>query len=66
MLDLASPTTTDVAPLAAQAPRWSWVSRVGFRFSIVYFGLFVLTTQMLGGLLMLPNRELPPLQELPS
>ena len=53
--------TLDVLPEAipARAPaeepvRWSLATRVAFRFCFLYFGLYVLTTQMLGGLLMAP------------
>jgi hypothetical protein len=40
--------TVDVAP--APAVRWSLSTRVAFRFCFLYFTLYVLTTQMLGGL----------------
>jgi hypothetical protein len=45
--------------------RWSAATRIAFRFCFVYFGLYVLTTQMLGGLTAFPNVELPPLEEQP-
>ena len=56
-------TTTLDAPVAAAAvprelgaeaaplPRWSLPTRLAFRFCVLYFGLFVVSTQMLGGLL---------------
>lgn len=53
----------DVA--AAAAPRWSAAARIGFRFSVLYFGSYVLLTQMLGSLLMLPFDEMPSIGELP-
>lgn len=60
MLDTLPPTVvtieaTEAAPLAVSEPvRWSLPTRIAFRFSVLYFGLYVLTTQMLGGLLILP------------
>jgi len=50
---------------AAPEVRWSAAVRVAFRFCIVYFGLYVLTTQMLGGLLVVPNWGFPALEQLP-
>lgn len=49
-------TTIDTLPdtLAAPAevqPQWSLATRIAFRFSFLYFSLYVVTTQMLGGLL---------------
>jgi uncharacterized membrane protein YphA (DoxX/SURF4 family) len=38
-------------PLAEVRPRWNLATRVAFRLSFVYFTLYVVTTQMLGGLL---------------
>ena len=50
----------------AATPRWSAATRVAFRFCFIYFGLYVLTTQMLGGLIAFrPGVELPPLEEQP-
>ena len=39
--------------------RWSLATRIAFRFCFVYFGLFCLFTQVLGGLIPLPNVDLP-------
>src|SRR4051794_14092944 len=33
---------------------WRPATRIAFRFFAIYFGLYVLTTQMLGGLVVLP------------
>ena len=53
--DVLTLATRDVAPAAlAQPARWNLATRIAFRFSVLYFGLYVLTTQMLGGLLILP------------
>jgi hypothetical protein len=44
---------------------WKLTTRVLFRLSVVYFSLYVLTTQMLGSLLSLPGVEFPELSALP-
>ena len=58
MLALDPPVTRVDAPIetAVQTPlaRWSLPARVAFRFCVLYFGLYVLLTQMLNGLLQLP------------
>jgi len=46
-------TAVAVEPLAPPAPtpvRWPLATRVAFRFCFLYFSLYVLTTQMLGGM----------------
>jgi hypothetical protein len=49
---IEAPTTV---PVVVNEPmRWSLPTRIAFRFGVLYFGLYVLTTQMLGGLLILP------------
>src|SRR5262245_58270810 len=65
MLDLASPTAIAVATSATKTLRWSLTSRIAFRFSVIYFGLYVLISQMLGGLLVPGSTDFPSLQELP-
>ena len=53
-------TGADVAPRAITAAReWSLPTRIAFRFGVVYFGLYLVTTQMLGSLLPLPNTSIP-------
>src|SRR6188508_1673409 len=42
---------TPPAPAAETRPRWNLATRIAFRLSVLYFTLYVLTTQMLGGLL---------------
>jgi len=42
---------TTPAPAVEVRPRWNLATRVAFRLSFIYFTLYVLTTQMLGGLL---------------
>lgn len=57
VLDEAPPATVP-QPEAAQPVRWRLRTRIAFRFCFLYFTLYVLTTQMLGGLLAgvpLPN-----------
>jgi hypothetical protein len=60
--------TLDVAPLPAAPPqpterpvRWRLRTRVAFRLCFLYFSLYVVTTQMLGSLLILPAGTLPDL-----
>ena len=43
----------------AQHLRWGLTTRFAFRFCFVYFGLFCLLTQVLGGLIPLPSVDLP-------
>jgi hypothetical protein len=45
---LATPATVVLTP--EPAVRWNAATRIAFRFCVLYFGLYVLTTQMLGGL----------------
>src|SRR5687768_13983741 len=35
-----------IPPLPSPAPRWRFATRVAFRFCFVYFGLYILLTQM--------------------
>ncbi len=48
---MASPTQPDQAQPTPQIPHWSLATRVAFRFCFVYFGLYCLITQVLGGLI---------------
>lgn len=57
--------TTDTLPQTAAPVRWRLGTRVAFRFCVVYFTLYVLCTQMLGGLMALPLVNIPPLESLP-
>jgi hypothetical protein len=57
--------TTDTLPQTQAPVRWRLGTRVAFRFCVVYFTLYVLSTQMLGGLMALPLVNIPPLESLP-
>lgn len=50
-----------VAPPAAVTPaqRWSLPTRIAFRFVVPYFSLYILLTQMFGGLAVLPWVNVP-------
>lgn len=50
------------APAAPAAPpeRWSLPTRLAFRFVVPYFSLYILLTQMFGGLVVLPFVTVPP------
>ncbi len=51
---------------AAEPPRpWPFGTTLAFRFLFVYFGLYTLTTQMLGGLLPIPGLNVPSLNAVP-
>src|ERR1700678_221706 len=39
--------------------KWSFTSRVGFRFCFIYFGLYCVATQIITGLVPLPNVDIP-------
>jgi uncharacterized membrane protein YphA (DoxX/SURF4 family) len=47
-----------------QVARWSLACRVAFRFCFVYFGLYCLATQILGGLFPIPKVDVPDLSTL--
>ena len=56
---------TQQPELAAQPAQWSLTTRIAFRLCFVYFGLFCLLTQVLGGLILLPSVEIPDPSTLP-
>jgi hypothetical protein len=56
---------SESANVPAERLHWSLSTRVAFRFCFVYFGLFCLLTQVLGGLLPLANIEIPDPSSLP-
>ena len=54
------PATPSVYPkVEIPIARWSLASRIAFRFGFLYFGIYVVMTQMLYGLLILPVGNLP-------
>ena len=50
--------------VAHPSPRWSLGLRVGFRLAFIYFGLYVISTQMLNSLVILPFAFIPNLGSL--
>ena len=54
VLDVLPTAVALPAPVVEQPVRWRLRTRITFRLCFLYFGLYVLTTQMLGGLLMAP------------
>jgi len=46
-------------------PDWSLAKRVGFRFCLLFFGLYCLSTQIFGGLFSIPNVDIPDTATLP-
>ena len=61
MLETLAPplATVAVAPDAPPAVRWHAATRVAFRFTFLYFTLYVLTTQMIAGLWIIPKISPP-------
>jgi hypothetical protein len=55
----------DSPAIERSAPRWSLTTRIVFRFCLIYFGVYVVTTQMLPALLVLPVGEFPDLNVIP-
>ncbi len=58
------PAQSSVQP-GQTADRWGFASRVAFRFYVLYFGLFCLLTQILGGLIPIPGLGLSDVSTLP-
>ena len=56
-----------VGPLSANlAPvTWHLITRIAFRFAAVYFTLYIVSTQMISGLLVVPGVDIPPLSSVP-
>ena len=56
-----SPATVAPEPQQIQRaePSWSPATRIAFRFSFIYFGLYVLMTQMLAGMVPNPKFRVP-------
>ncbi len=56
-------TQTEAAAGPGKAPGWNFATRASFCFCLVYFGVFCLTTQVLGGFFPIPRLEIPDLSE---
>ena len=54
---------SEAAPEPRAEASWSPATRIAFRFCFLYFGLYVLMTQMLAGLLPNPKFRVPVLAE---
>jgi hypothetical protein len=55
---------SDTPPVSASAdPSWNVVTRIAFRFGVIYFGIYILTTQMASGLLPVPSLRVPELSK---
>jgi len=52
-------------PDVVSPTRWSLMTRLAFRWCVIYFGLYVLITQMLGTMFVLPVGNIPELGQLP-
>jgi hypothetical protein len=51
-------------PMPQAVPaRWPFVTRLAFRFTVSYFTLYILSTQMISGLLAIPGVRVPPLSD---
>ena len=54
------PALAVAAPaVETQAARWPLAARVAFRFCVLYFGIYVVLTQMIYGVLIVPGVNLP-------
>src|SRR3712207_5211984 len=63
-VEVHSPATPAPQPYHPDVA-WSPATRIAFRFTFLYFGLYVLTTQMLAGMLPNPAFRVPALGQLP-
>jgi hypothetical protein len=54
---------SDAAPETRTEASWSLATRTAFRYCVLYFGLYVLTTQMLAGMLPISAFRIPVLAE---
>lgn len=52
---------TSSAAESSPAPRWQPTTLVAFRFCFVYFGLYVVLTQMIQGIIAIPKLDIPEL-----
>src|SRR3954468_23196145 len=59
-----SPSATAAPFQPTETEPWSLATRIAFRFCVVYFAIYILMTQMLGGLLPIPGFGVPDLSSL--
>jgi uncharacterized membrane protein YphA (DoxX/SURF4 family) len=64
-MQTATETQISTIRFDSEVPHWSLTTRVAFRFCVLYFGLFSLTTQIIGRLLLNPSYQVPNLGTLP-
>lgn len=58
-MELRGPDQIAQVEQEPSTPRWSFAARIGFRFCFVYFGLYCLTTQILGSMFANPEVDVP-------
>jgi hypothetical protein len=57
---VVGPVTANLAPVT-----WHLITRIAFRFAAGYFTLYIVSTQMISGLLVVPGVDIPPLSSVP-
>jgi hypothetical protein len=62
---VAERSPTSAAPQPLSEACWAPATRIAFRFCFLYFGLYILTTQMLAGMLPNPKFRVPVLAQKP-
>ena len=55
----------DTSPASDVPGGWRLVTRISFRFAVAYFTLYIVSTQMISGLLVIPGIDVPPLSSVP-
>lgn len=62
---LVTPTAVAETAIETAAPRWNLATRIAFRFCLVYFGIYCLSTQIVTSLIALPTIDLPDPSSIP-
>ncbi|HEX4007071.1 MAG TPA: hypothetical protein VHX60_12925 [Acidobacteriaceae bacterium] len=62
---MASQAVIEEPQVEVTAPRWSPATRIAFRFCVLYFCLYSLSTQIITTLIVIPNLDLPDPASLP-
>ena len=57
---VVGPVSANFSPVT-----WHLITRIAFRFAAVYFTLYIVSTQMISGLLVVPGVDIPPLSSVP-